>query len=174
MLHMYLIAARVRDLPTAEVAKAWQQQLVDHFFWDMEERMDTVHNLSSRGLRQRYLKEVFIEWRGIMVSYDEGLVKGDAVLAAAVWRNVYKGSSDVDVRHLAAIVSWMRLSLRHLDQIQDEMLFVQAAEVLTRWPVKNELTLVDQPTRELEGVLPRAQPAPVQREAAPIIRKEVA
>lgn len=54
------------------------------------------------------------------MSYDEGLVKGDAVLAAAVWRNLYKAKEDVDMRHVAAIVEWIRQAVWRLDHMDDQ------------------------------------------------------
>ncbi|KAI2639554.1 ubiquinol-cytochrome C chaperone-domain-containing protein [Hypomontagnella submonticulosa] len=159
MLHMYLVFARLRNLDR-DAARSWQRQLVDHFFFDAEEKMDLTHGISSRGLRHRYLKDIFIQWRGIIAAYDEGIIKGDPVLAAAIWRNVFKAREDVDVRSLAAIVSWMRLCLKMLDQIPDEALYYQTQAVF-KWPVKNELTLVDKPVRELEGQLSQETP-PIQ------------
>ncbi|KAI1772389.1 ubiquinol-cytochrome C chaperone-domain-containing protein [Hypoxylon cercidicola] len=162
MLHMYLVYARLRNLDR-DAARSWQQQLVDHFFFDAEEKMDLTHGISSRGLRQRYLKDLFVQWRGVIAAYDEGVVKGDPVLAAAVWRNVFKARDDVDVRALAAVVSWMRLCLKMLDQIPDESLYYQAQAVF-KWRAKSELALVDKPTRELEGQLGR-EPPPIQKVA---------
>ncbi|KAI1338045.1 hypothetical protein F5Y15DRAFT_141510 [Xylariaceae sp. FL0016] len=147
MLHMYLVFARIRNLDR-DAARSWQSQLLDHFFFDAEARMDDIHGISSRGLRHRYLKDLFIQWRGIIAAYDEGLVKGDAVLASAVWRNVYKGREDVDVRDLAAIVSWMRLTLQMLDQMPDEALFLRASSAL-KWPAKNEFAGVDKTARQM-------------------------
>ncbi|KAI8635050.1 hypothetical protein F5Y19DRAFT_470100 [Xylariaceae sp. FL1651] len=157
MLHMYLIFARLRNLDL-DAARSWQAQLVDHFFFDAEERMDVNHGISSRALRQRYLKDLFVQWRGIVAAYDEGVTKGDAVLASAVWRNVFKAREDIDVRTLAAVVSWMRLSLKMLDQMPDEALFIRAGSAL-KWPAKNELTVVDKPTRQLgDQLAPNVQP----------------
>ncbi|KAI1413729.1 ubiquinol-cytochrome C chaperone-domain-containing protein [Hypoxylon sp. FL1857] len=156
MLHLYLVFARLRNLDR-EAARSWQRQLVDHFFFDAEEKMDLTHGISSRGLRHRYLKDLFVQWRGIIAAYDEGVIKGDPVLAAAVWRNVFKAREDVDVRALAAVVSWMRLCLKMLDQTPDDRLHFQV-EAVFKWPAKNELTLVDQPTRELVGQLVQEQP----------------
>ncbi|CAJ2510034.1 Uu.00g059340.m01.CDS01 [Anthostomella pinea] len=165
MLHMYLIFARVRNMER-DAAKSWQSQLVDHFFFDAEEKMDLVHGISSRGLRHRYLKDLFIQWRGVIAAYDEGVIKGDAVLATALWRNIYKARGDVDVRHLAALVSWMRRSLKTLDQMPDEALFVSGAGAL-KWPAKNESALVDKPTRQLEKEYAElAQEAPVVKKVA--------
>ncbi|RYP47807.1 hypothetical protein DL768_006216 [Monosporascus sp. mg162] len=163
MLHMYLVFARLRNLEP-DAARSWQKQLVDHFFFDAEDKMELNHGLHSRGLRHRYLKDLFVQWRGVIVAYDEGVVKGDPVLAAALWRNVFKAREDVDVRALAAIVSWMRLCLKMLDQMPDEALFFQAQNSF-KWPAKNELATVDIPARELEGQL-APSPKPAQKVAA--------
>lgn len=56
----------------------------------------------------------------MLAAYDEGLARGDAVLAAAVWRNVFKAKEDVDVRAIAQIVSYMRRVLKGLDKTPDE------------------------------------------------------
>lgn len=147
MLHLYLIFARLRNLDI-DAARSWQAQLVDHFFFDAEERMDISHGISSRAMRGRYLKDLFVQWRGIVAAYDEGVAKNDAVLASAVWRNVFKAREDICVRDLAAIVSWMRLSLKMLDQMPDEALFVRAGSAL-KWPAKNEFAVVDKATRQV-------------------------
>ena len=156
MLHMYLAFARLRNLEV-EAARTWQRQLVDHYFFDAEDRMEVSHGIHSRGLRHRYLKDLFVQWRGVIVAYDEGVARGDTTLAAAVWRNVFKGRADADPRALAAIVSWMRLCLKMLDQMPDEALFVQAGSAF-KWPASNELRLVDIPVGKLTGQLP--DPAP--------------
>jgi cytochrome b pre-mRNA-processing protein 3 len=119
MLHMYLLSARFRCFET-HIAQPWQQHLLDHFFYDAENRMTIEHNMHARGTRNKYLKDLFIQWRGVLAAYDEGLARGDAVLAAAVWRNVFKAKEDVDVRAIAQIVSYMRRVLKGLDKASDE------------------------------------------------------
>ena len=121
MLHMYLLAVRFRSL-SKDSHEKWQKQLVDHFFHQAEDKMDVVHDMGSSSIRQRYLKDLFVQWRGVILAYDEGLVKGDAVLASAVWRNLFKAREDVDVRVLSAVVAWMRRCLRVLDRTEDEEL----------------------------------------------------
>lgn len=83
--------------------------------------MEDVHELHSRAIRQTYLKDLFVQWRGLILSCDEGMVKGDAVLAAAVWRNLFKAKEDVDLRSLAAVVSWIRAGVKSLDALPDEL-----------------------------------------------------
>jgi hypothetical protein len=150
MLHLYLLIVRLRCLEK-DVYQNWQAQLVDHFFHDAEAKMDLLHGMTSRSIRQRSLQDLFQQWRGLILAYDEGLVKGDAVLASAVWRNLFKGKEDVDLRHLAAIVSWMRLCLKNLDKMADDALPIYAASVF-KLPAKAELSVVDRPTKALEGL----------------------
>lgn len=119
MLHMYLLSVRLRCFPGPS-AQPWQQHLLDHFFYDAENRMTVNHNMHARGTRNKYLKDLFVQWRGLLAAYDEGLVKGDAVLAAALWRNVFKANDEVDVKTLAEIVSYMRRVLKGLDTLPDE------------------------------------------------------
>jgi len=149
MLHMYLMVVRLRCLDL-NATRAWQKQLEEHFFWDAEARMDVKHAVTSASVRQRYLKDLFLQWRGALLSYDEGLVRGDAVLAAAAWRNVFAARPDVDVRHLAAVVAWMRRVLRDLDRTPDADLQERLHEAFRSSP-DGLLPLVDEPTKELEA-----------------------
>ncbi|KAK5005450.1 hypothetical protein LTR28_007710 [Elasticomyces elasticus] len=117
-LHMYLLTVRLRTFPAAH-AKHWHQNLVDHFFYAAEDRMATLHRMAARGVRNKYLKDFSVVWRGVIAAYDEGIVKGDAVLAAAVWRNVFKADREVDVRKIAVVVAYMRRMLSMLDGLDD-------------------------------------------------------
>lgn len=130
MLHMWLLTVRFRAMADSaeeqrtakEYAQEYQQNLVDHFFYDAEDRMAVHHGMSASGTRNKYLKDLHIQWRGCLAAYDEALIKGDPVLAAAVWRNVFKASEDVDLRALAVIVSYLRRTLRGLSGIDDAKL----------------------------------------------------
>ncbi|KOS17922.1 CBP3-like protein [Escovopsis weberi] len=145
MLHLYLINCRIRMLDR-DAYRNWQQQLIDHFFFDCEKKMHIDHSITSSALRQRYLKDIFVQWRGLLLAYDEGLIKGDAVLASAVWRNLFKGSPSVDPRALLAIVGWMRSGLMALEGAPDAALTDAAFEVLDR-PVETFWTRLEGPFR---------------------------
>lgn len=119
MLHMYMLTVRLRTFP-AEHAKIWHQNLLDHFFYAAEDRMATMHNMTARSVRNGYLKTLYEQWRGLVFSYDEGLVRGDAVLAGAVWRNVFKASPEVDISDVAIVVGYLRQELSRLAETGDE------------------------------------------------------
>ena len=63
------------------------------------------------------------------------------MLAAAVWRNVFKGDEEVDVRKVAMVVSYLRRTLKALEGVHDET--VQMGEMVFGDPGK-EAVLVRQ------------------------------
>lgn len=117
--HLYCLTARLRAFP-AEHAGIWHQQLIDHFFFAAEEQMAVEHQMVSRAVRNRYLKDLWQQWRGILLAYDEGLIKGDAVLAAAVWRNMFKADLNADVADVAKVTAYIRSQLKALEKLSDE------------------------------------------------------
>ena len=145
MLHMYLVVARIRCLDR-DAARSTQAQFIDNFFFDCERVMHVNHGMTSSALRQRYLKDIFMQWRGLIAAYDEGVAKAsDRVLAAAVWRNLFKGREDVDIRHLAAVVAWMRATLRDLEYM-DITQMISRGEYVFKRDVGSMLKLVDLPS----------------------------
>ncbi|KAI9815528.1 MAG: Protein cbp3, mitochondrial [Pycnora praestabilis] len=152
-LHMYLLTVRFRYFPP-DHAPAWHQHLADHFFYAAEDRMVVMHNVHARTIRNKYLKDLFVQWRGLTAGYDEGLIKGDAVLATAVWRNVFKGNEKVDLKKLGEVVSYMRRVLAALDRMGDEQ--VASGRISFGSPgsegevVKVHSRLMDEPFKEEE------------------------
>ncbi|CAJ0553992.1 Ff.00g125040.m01.CDS01 [Fusarium sp. VM40] len=131
MLHLYLINTRIRCFDR-EGFQNWQHQLTDHFFFECEKKMHIDHHITSSALRQRYLKDIFVQWRGLLLAYDEGLIKGDAMLASAIWRNLFKGSPDADPRALLAIVGWVRSTLQQFEAVSDNNLPAQLPAIMAK------------------------------------------
>ena len=102
--------------------------------------MATQHGIVASSVRAKYLKDLFLQWRGLTVGYDEGLMKGDAVLATAVWRNIFKADPNVDFRGVGQVVSYMRGVLQGLEGIKDET--IASGEVM-----------FGDPSTEKQGVL---------------------
>ncbi|RTE74591.1 hypothetical protein BHE90_010953 [Fusarium euwallaceae] len=166
MLHLYLINARIRCFER-EPFHNWQHQLTDHFFFECEKKMHIDHHITSSALRQRYLKDIFVQWRGLLLAYDEGLIKGDAVLASAVWRNLFKGSPDADPRALLAIVGWMRSTLLQFEAASDNMLATQLPQILNK-PVDVFWTRLEkQLSGQQDDVTPVREPVKHEAEVVP-------
>ena len=121
-LHMYVLTVRLRQF-AAEHAAVWRQHLVDHWSYAAEDRLAVLHQMSAAGPRQKQLQALFEQWRGVQVAYDEGLVSGDAVLAAALWRNLFHCDERVDFAALALVVSYMRREIKRLEDATDVRIF---------------------------------------------------
>ncbi|KAH8724314.1 ubiquinol-cytochrome C chaperone-domain-containing protein [Phaeosphaeriaceae sp. PMI808] len=116
-LHMYMLQVRFRMLPDGS-AQTWIQNLTNHVFYMAEDRLVMYHKFEANSVRQKHLKDMFSQWRGVLLSYDEGLVKGDAMFAAAIWRNLMSSRDDVDFEKLAQIVAYVRRELKRLDMAE--------------------------------------------------------
>ncbi|KAL4916890.1 ubiquinol-cytochrome C chaperone-domain-containing protein [Aspergillus aurantiobrunneus] len=124
-LHMYLLTVRLRALPSHESLQTHSRHLIDHFSHNAEHRMDILHGLTSRTIRNKFLKDLFIQWRGVLAAYDEGLIKGDAVLGAAVWRNLWKAAycnpdgKEIEWEKVVRVVAYMRRVLSELSKLDE-------------------------------------------------------
>ena len=96
-IHMYMLQVRFRMFPQSH-APVWIQHLTNQAFYAAEDRLVIWHKFNANSLRQKHLKDMFSQWRAVLLSYDEGLMKGDAMLAAAVWRNLLGAKEDVDFK----------------------------------------------------------------------------
>ncbi|KAE8379530.1 ubiquinol-cytochrome C chaperone-domain-containing protein [Aspergillus bertholletiae] len=130
-LHMYLLTVRLRVLPSYDSFQTYSRHLIDHFSHNAEHRMDVLHGFTSRTIRNKFLKDLFIQWRGVLAAYDEGLVKGDAVLGAAIWRNLWKASHtgpdgrELDWTKIARVVAYMRRVIAELSQVSEADLILK-------------------------------------------------
>lgn len=145
---MYMLQVRFRMFPQSH-APVWIQHLTNHAFYAAEDRLVVYHKFNANSLRQKYLKDMFSQWRGVLLSYDEGLAKGDAMLAAAIWRNLMGAREDADFEKLAQIVGYMRKELQRLDNATDD----QVAN--GQWTFKGdpgqEAKLVNMPSRMMSS-----------------------
>ncbi|KAL9080605.1 MAG: hypothetical protein Q9157_000660 [Trypethelium eluteriae] len=147
MLYMYTFLVRLRCLDAAEFGMFFQH-LNNAYSTSAEERMITYHHINMGGIRQKYLKDLFNQWRGVIAAYDEGLIKGDAVLATAIWRNIFKADEGVDVEAVATVTSYLRKCLSMLDKTGDE----QVKRVIVKWPgLEHEQGLVRAQSPQLKA-----------------------
>ncbi|KAI9452157.1 hypothetical protein F5148DRAFT_1300996 [Russula earlei] len=105
-LHVWMLTTRLRALP-APHAQAHIQGLIDHFFLDVEDRIRHVlqpkphpqqdpstspsrsAGRAPEALVSKQMKIFREQWAGLGFALDLALAQGsDAVLAAAMWRNL--------------------------------------------------------------------------------------
>lgn len=117
-LHYWILSVRMRAMPF-QYGKNYQQKLVDRIFRDMELRMSIELGISSNRIIEGYLKDYHTQLLGLVLSYDEGLVTDDITFAAALWRNVFSGNENADVRHVEALLGYVRQQLYVLNKMSD-------------------------------------------------------
>lgn len=114
---MYILTVKLRTLENERTFLDYQRYFLEHFSNAAEDKMGLLHGMNARGVRNKYLKEMFIQWRGILFAYDQGLVEGDPVLAGAVWRNLWKADEDVDWTKVALVVGFVRRAISGLGDV---------------------------------------------------------
>lgn len=123
ILHMWVLMTRFRAFPSESKAKIWKQHFVDHFFYDAEEMMHKQYKINSSSQRSKYLKDLFVQYRGMLAAYDEALARNsDAVLATAIWRNVFDGREDIDLKTLGLVTGYTRRLVSALDRLDDDVI----------------------------------------------------
>jgi len=119
-LHMWILKVRIRQLPR-RMSLHWDQLLTNHFFWDAERTMDLTHKLSATQ-RKKSLEDYSNIWGGTVAAYDEGLVKGDAVLATAIWRQLFSADPDADPVKIALVTAYVRKELARVGRLEDRVM----------------------------------------------------
>ncbi|KAF9584490.1 Protein cbp3, mitochondrial [Lunasporangiospora selenospora] len=136
-LHVWLLMVRIRG---EQDGKKFQQQLVNHFFHDIEDRMRYNHKISSGRIISTYMKDFLAQFHGSVLAYDEGMCKDDPIMAAALWRNLFTSSGNPV--QIAILVDYVRKELQILDKMSSDdfleahVLFGTVAKPLTGLPGK--------------------------------------
>ena len=81
-----------------------------------------VVEIRNKGIPELQLNKNLVELQeiffGSALSYDEGIASSDAVLAAALWRNLY--GFEVDARQLEVAVRYVRMETVRVEKMADE------------------------------------------------------
>jgi cytochrome b pre-mRNA-processing protein 3 len=115
-LHLWMIFVRIRK--EGPGMKQLSQEVFDNFWNDMQQGM--FHSLGVQSLalntRTRELQNVFY---GTAVSYDFALGTSDALLAAALYRNLF--GLEGRAVHVNKMTAYVRKQLQMLDQLESEV-----------------------------------------------------
>jgi cytochrome b pre-mRNA-processing protein 3 len=118
-LHIWILKVRLRQWPKS-MSDHLSKMLSDHFFWRAEEHMDFVHKLGAQE-RHKHMDHFFQVWTGTLIAYDEGLVKGDAVLATAIWRLLFQANKEVDPLKVELVTRYARKEIARLAWLEDDV-----------------------------------------------------
>lgn len=152
ILHYWILSVRMRAMPF-KYGREYQKKLVDRIFNDLETRMATELGIKSNRTIENYLKDYHSQMLGGVLSYDEGLMTDDITLASALWRNVFNANENVDIRHVEALLVYVRSQLYVLNKMTDRAFgfgkfkFVPPDQVVQ--PIsKQQEELIKQKTKE--------------------------
>ncbi|KAJ3036074.1 hypothetical protein HK097_003931 [Rhizophlyctis rosea] len=83
-----------------------------------------IRLIQVKSRLNKVLQDLMSAWYGQSLAYDEGLYyEGDAILAAAIWRNVYGANQPVTATQLESLLTYVRKQLKHVEQFdRDEIL----------------------------------------------------
>ncbi|KAI8895484.1 ubiquinol-cytochrome C chaperone-domain-containing protein [Globomyces pollinis-pini] len=115
ILHVWMIHKRL--LQEGDIGKELYNEIVSHIWLDVEIKL---HQAGVRADINNIVKDLVFAFQGQVLAYDEGFYYGDAIFAAALWRNIYV-SMDVDPQHLTNALKIIRQQLQHVDSTEREV-----------------------------------------------------
>lgn len=113
-LHVWMLMVRLRLEPDG---RRITQEVVNRFFEDAEEKIREA-GVTSERIIQRELRDKVASFHGGVLAYDEGMCKNDAVLAGALWRNMYTDASYNE--GLAYMTRYVREQLYRLQRCPEQ------------------------------------------------------
>lgn len=118
--HLHIWMCMVRAKKEGQDGHYVCQQLVTLFWYDVEHRIKLA-GVKSRNIVQGSTKELSSMFYGLLFAFDEGIVSDDAVLASAVWRNLFAHCRDeTSMQEIVPVVEYIRSYVRSLDSISTE------------------------------------------------------
>jgi hypothetical protein len=85
MLHLWLVFTRLRSCEP-KLNHRISHDIINKFWRDVNFELMAITNVGDKLLVSKYRKQLFPIYWGTMLAYDEGMYKGDPVLADALWR----------------------------------------------------------------------------------------
>ncbi|KAI9218038.1 ubiquinol-cytochrome C chaperone-domain-containing protein [Blastocladiella britannica] len=133
-VHVWMAMVRLRA--EGPEGKEAIQGMVSHLFRDMEDRLWAM-GIRKNAIVDRSLKEFLSIFYGGVMSYDEALTHSDALLASALWRNLFQADPST-LEAAATFVKVVREELHHLETS------VQGEAVLKgQWAFLHEATAAE-------------------------------
>lgn len=111
VLHLWMYNCRMRA--EGVEGKEIMQNVFEHLWLDVELKLAEAGAKRVNGIVQKMVASYY----GQLLAYDEGIFKGDAVLAAALWRNFLDSDQDITPQKLEQVVIYVR---RQLNRVENE------------------------------------------------------
>lgn len=89
--------------------------IVDLMWKDVEERMKLLGGVTSSE-RKESIRAFAEQFNGCVLAFDEGLLGDDRVLAAALWRNLFRCGKHANLESIGLLVEYVRKQIRCLER----------------------------------------------------------
>jgi len=113
-LHVWMCLAKLRS--SGPDGKQLSQSLFDNF-WD-----EMVIEIRAKGVTELHITKNLVELQeiffGSALAYDEGIASSDAVIGAALWRNLY--GYEVNAEQVEVAVQYVRQETTTIEKMADE------------------------------------------------------
>lgn len=116
LLHAFMLFRRLKG---SSAQKELAQQVFDVMFADLDQNMREM-GIGDVGILKR-IRKMSESYHGRVVAYEEGVLAGDASLAAALDRNLF-ADTQVTPDQLAAMTAYVFATLDHLSLLDDDAL----------------------------------------------------
>jgi len=113
-LHIWILLVRMRDEENEKVPNFYQQQIVEFYWKDIEDKIMITLDTKNPLIITKYSKKYLEYYHGTLLSLDVGLVEGDSFLAEAVWRNIFNMPDDIPFENLEKLVAYIRREIYSL------------------------------------------------------------
>jgi len=116
VLHIWILNVRLR-IEDQKFSDSYEQKIIDYYWKDIEDGLMNEAKVQHPVIALKYSKEHALNYKGYMAAFDIGLYDGDAMLAEAIWRNMYEMKEDVPIEEIGEIVRYIRREIHNLHQL---------------------------------------------------------
>uniref|UniRef100_A0A1B6LGQ9 Ubiquinol-cytochrome c chaperone domain-containing protein n=1 Tax=Graphocephala atropunctata TaxID=36148 RepID=A0A1B6LGQ9_9HEMI len=115
-LHVWMLMVKAMEL--GNNGRVIRNYIVEAMWADvsMKSRKLGAENYSAAREQTKLLGDQF---QAALVTYDEGLLSDDKVLASALWRRFFERSCN-DPKNLETMVKYVRMQMKYLDNLTEE------------------------------------------------------
>ncbi|XP_014278426.1 ubiquinol-cytochrome-c reductase complex assembly factor 1 isoform X2 [Halyomorpha halys] len=130
-LHLWMVIARMMADPKS--GRFIRNVIVEALWKDVITRTKKLESEHATVVKSQIM-QMSEEFQAALVTYDEGILSDDTVLASAVWRRIL--SRQCDVRQLEAMVKYVRQTIFYLHKVSiEDMVYKKKIE----WIPVNEV-----------------------------------
>ena len=113
-LHVWM--CQLRSMEEGPEGRTLRNEITERMWTDIDHRLQILDVFTPK-MRRKVLEDLLFHHQGTMISFDEGILTNDKILAGALWRNVFARDPNVDFKILATTVDYTHHQISHLRKI---------------------------------------------------------